>query len=54
MDEDTDRLKKLSIKGVESLKVKYRIKGQEVIERKKDAFLNSEQAVLYIDSGYCF
>ncbi|CAG1769474.1 hypothetical protein BAC3_00313 [uncultured bacterium] len=47
-DEDTHRLKKLNIKCVESLKVKYWIKDTEVNEREESAFLDSKQAVLYI------
>lgn len=50
-DEDTNRLKKLNIKCVESLKVKYWIKDTEVNEREESAFLDSKQVVLYIDSN---
>ena len=50
-NEDTNQLKKLNIKCVESLKVKYWIKAAEVNERKERVFLDSKQEVLYIDSS---
>jgi len=50
-DEDTHQLKKLNIKCVESLKVKYWIKDTEVNEREERFFLDSKQTVLYIDSS---